>query len=180
MPFLNPFFGWEGSPTKIDDRKKKRYPCSNLSTGGPRGAVWLWCLFLRLRCGSVKCLPNGSQGHGSGGKPKESTFVSFLSRFFFGRFRHISIFPVRLKTQRTFSPRVPVAQWIPPYPMLVWLVTQSKELVPDLIQGAIIAEASGRRFPTFPGERPNPHWPQKSTRVSGTLRIEPAKSMFGT
>ena len=26
----HPFFGWEGSPTKIDYRKK-RYPCSNLS-----------------------------------------------------------------------------------------------------------------------------------------------------
>ena len=33
VPFLTPFFG-EGSPTKIDDRKKgSRY--SNLSTGGP-------------------------------------------------------------------------------------------------------------------------------------------------
>ena len=29
MPFLT-----EGSPTKIDYRKKKRYPYSNLSTGG--------------------------------------------------------------------------------------------------------------------------------------------------
>ena len=34
VPFLTPFFGWEGSPTKIDYRKK-RYPYSNLSTGAP-------------------------------------------------------------------------------------------------------------------------------------------------
>ena len=31
MPFLTPFFVWEGSPTKIGYRKKKRYPHSNLS-----------------------------------------------------------------------------------------------------------------------------------------------------
>ena len=40
-PFSPPFFG-EGSPTKIDYRK--RYPDSNLSTGGPswysKGAIW--------------------------------------------------------------------------------------------------------------------------------------------
>ena len=30
MPFSPPFLG-EGSPTKIDYRQKKRYPCSNLS-----------------------------------------------------------------------------------------------------------------------------------------------------
>ena len=30
------FFGWEGSPTKIDYRNKIGYPYSNLSTGGPR------------------------------------------------------------------------------------------------------------------------------------------------
>ena len=36
VPFLTPFFG-EGSPTKIDYRRKKgKYPYSNLSTGGPR------------------------------------------------------------------------------------------------------------------------------------------------
>ena len=35
-PFSPPFFGWEGSP-KIDDRKSW-YPCSKLSTGGPRWA----------------------------------------------------------------------------------------------------------------------------------------------
>ena len=34
VPFLNPFWG-EGSPTKIDYRKKG-YPFSSLSTGGPR------------------------------------------------------------------------------------------------------------------------------------------------
>ena len=31
----HPFFGWEGSPTKIDYRRKG-YPYSNLCTGGPR------------------------------------------------------------------------------------------------------------------------------------------------
>ena len=31
-----PFSGWEGSPTQIDKTEKKRwYPSSNLSTGGP-------------------------------------------------------------------------------------------------------------------------------------------------
>ena len=30
-----PLFGWEGSPTKIDYRKKGNYPYSNLCTGGP-------------------------------------------------------------------------------------------------------------------------------------------------
>ena len=35
-PFTVTFFGWEGSPTKIDYRKKSWYPYSNLSTGGPR------------------------------------------------------------------------------------------------------------------------------------------------
>ena len=34
------FFG-EGSPTKTDYRKKKRYPYSIFSTGGPRSADWL-------------------------------------------------------------------------------------------------------------------------------------------
>ena len=38
VPFC-PFFGGEGSPTKIDDRERKKrkngYPYSNLSTGGP-------------------------------------------------------------------------------------------------------------------------------------------------
>ena len=34
MALSHPFLGWEGSPTKIDYRKK-RYPYSNLSTGGP-------------------------------------------------------------------------------------------------------------------------------------------------
>ena len=37
-PFAS-FFGWEGSPTKIDYRnrlQKKGHPYSNLSTGGPR------------------------------------------------------------------------------------------------------------------------------------------------
>ena len=34
---LPDFFGWEGEPpTQIDNRTKKRYPYSNLSTGGPR------------------------------------------------------------------------------------------------------------------------------------------------
>ena len=37
VPFC-PFSG-EGSPTDIDQRKKKRYPYSNLSTGGPRLVV---------------------------------------------------------------------------------------------------------------------------------------------
>ena len=37
MPFY-PFFG-EGSPTKIDYRKNKGYPYSNLSTGGPRSIL---------------------------------------------------------------------------------------------------------------------------------------------
>ena len=31
----HPFFGWEGSPTKIDVLKKTWYPYSILSTGGP-------------------------------------------------------------------------------------------------------------------------------------------------
>ena len=30
-PLFCPVFGWEGSPTKIDDRKKVGYPYSNLS-----------------------------------------------------------------------------------------------------------------------------------------------------
>ena len=39
-PFFNPFFGWEGSPTKIDYRKKLVPTYSNLSTGGPRFFGW--------------------------------------------------------------------------------------------------------------------------------------------
>ena len=36
-PTSHPFFGWEGSPTKIDKTGKTSwYPCSILSTGGPR------------------------------------------------------------------------------------------------------------------------------------------------
>ena len=54
MPF-SPLFGWEGSPTKIDHRtkekeeeEKRRYPCSKLSTGGPRNgfsdsSAWFCC-----------------------------------------------------------------------------------------------------------------------------------------
>ena len=34
VPLFDPFFGWEGSPTKIDCRESW-YPYSNLSTGGP-------------------------------------------------------------------------------------------------------------------------------------------------
>ena len=34
VPLSHPFFCWEGSPTKIDYRKKG-YPYSFLSTGGP-------------------------------------------------------------------------------------------------------------------------------------------------
>ena len=36
VPTLNPFLGWEGSPTKIDYRKKLVPTYSILSTGGPR------------------------------------------------------------------------------------------------------------------------------------------------
>ena len=38
VPFLTNFFGWEGSPTKIDYREKNMVPYSKLSTGGPRNA----------------------------------------------------------------------------------------------------------------------------------------------
>ena len=37
VPFHRFFFGWEGSPTKINYRKKRWYPCSNLSTGPRQG-----------------------------------------------------------------------------------------------------------------------------------------------
>ena len=36
VPFLTPFFGWEGSPTKIDYSKKLVPTYSSLSTGGPK------------------------------------------------------------------------------------------------------------------------------------------------
>ena len=40
---LLPIFDWEGAPTKIDYRKKG-YPYSNISTGGPRwGHNWGHC-----------------------------------------------------------------------------------------------------------------------------------------
>ena len=36
------FFGWEGSPTKIDETEKNEEPYANLSTGGPRGGLDWW------------------------------------------------------------------------------------------------------------------------------------------
>ena len=42
MPFYRFFLGWEGSPTKIDYRKRHRVPTSsNLSTGDLDN-LWLW------------------------------------------------------------------------------------------------------------------------------------------
>ena len=35
VPFYQIFFGWEGSPTKIDYRKRSWHPYFNLSTEGP-------------------------------------------------------------------------------------------------------------------------------------------------
>ena len=40
VPFSPLFWGRVRDPTKIDYRKKKRYPYSNLSTGGPRDSFW--------------------------------------------------------------------------------------------------------------------------------------------
>ena len=41
VPF-SPLFWLGGSPIKIDDRKKKGYPFSNLSTGGPSCSTFGW------------------------------------------------------------------------------------------------------------------------------------------
>ena len=50
-------FFWEGSPTKVEDRKKG-YPYSNLSTGGPRYTSN--CEHLTIGAASVLMGPSGS------------------------------------------------------------------------------------------------------------------------
>ena len=55
----HPFFGWEGSPTKIDYRKKEKigHPYSKLSTGGPSPSPVQWQPFFvayLLGCGHIE------------------------------------------------------------------------------------------------------------------------------
>ena len=56
----NPVFGWEGSPTKIDYRKK-RYPYSNLSSGGPSLDFPLF-FFLNIICWATLVCASASRG----------------------------------------------------------------------------------------------------------------------
>ena len=56
---LNPVFGWEGSPTKIDFLKKVGYTYSNLSAGEPSLGEWT-CTYTYQKVGELKISRFGS------------------------------------------------------------------------------------------------------------------------
>ena len=63
VPDLSPFFGWEGSPAKIDVQKKNRAPLfEHLSTGGPRQSYLHLCECLFVP--KLKALGLGLQAPG--------------------------------------------------------------------------------------------------------------------